>query len=193
MHRFDPERRNFPMPQAWPKKKERKKRKKANLRNLSQRTFDNLIKSMDFFPQKKTHKHKMLHKTSGNFLIFFSFFFPLLGPNQRHMEVPRLGVKSQFQLPAYASATATPDLSLFCDLHCSSWQCGILNPLNGARYQTCILMDISRVHYCWATPGTPWSFLDAPSSSCTDFKVKELLKLLRKMMLFTSLSKNTAG
>ena len=27
------------------------------------------------------------------------------------MEVPRLGVESELQLPAYATATATPDLS----------------------------------------------------------------------------------
>jgi len=28
------------------------------------------------------------------------------------MEVPRLGVELELQLPAYATATATPDLSL---------------------------------------------------------------------------------
>ena len=36
-----------------------------------------------------------------------------------HMEVPRLGVKSELQLPAYTTATAmaTPELSHICDLH----------------------------------------------------------------------------
>jgi len=29
-----------------------------------------------------------------------------------HMEVPRLGVESELQLPVYTTATATPDLSL---------------------------------------------------------------------------------
>ena len=39
-----------------------------------------------------------------HFLFFFFFFF--LGPYPRHMEVPRLGVQSELQLPAYATATA---------------------------------------------------------------------------------------
>ena len=38
-----------------------------------------------------------------------SFFF--LGPHLQHKEVPRLGVESELQLPAYTTATATPDLS----------------------------------------------------------------------------------
>ena len=33
------------------------------------------------------------------------------------MEVPRLGVKSEVQLPAYTTATVTWDPSLVCDLH----------------------------------------------------------------------------
>ena len=33
------------------------------------------------------------------------------------MEVPRLGVESELQLPAYTIATATPDLSHVFDLH----------------------------------------------------------------------------
>ena len=35
----------------------------------------------------------------------------------QHMEVPRLGVESELQLPASTTATATPDLSRICDLH----------------------------------------------------------------------------
>ena len=62
-----------------------------------------------------------------------------------HMEVPRLGVESEVQLLAYTTATATPDLSLVCDLYHSSWQCQILNPLSEARGRTCILMDTSQV------------------------------------------------
>ena len=37
------------------------------------------------------------------------FFFVILGLCLRHMEVPRLGVKSELQLSAYASATETRD------------------------------------------------------------------------------------
>ena len=71
------------------------------------------------------------------------------------MEVPSLGVKSELQLPAYATATATWDWSHICNLLHSSWQRWILNPLIEARDVTCILMEISRVHYRWATTGTP--------------------------------------
>ena len=34
------------------------------------------------------------------------------------------------------------------NLHCSSWQHQILNPLTEARDQTCSLMGNSRVHFC---------------------------------------------
>ena len=64
------------------------------------------------------------------------------------MEVPRLGLKLEWQLAAYTIATATQDLSLICVLHRSSWQCQILNPLSKARDRTCNLMDPSQVGYC---------------------------------------------
>jgi len=73
------------------------------------------------------------------------------------MEVPRLGVKSELLLPAYATATATQDPSHVCDLHHSSCHHQILNPLSEARDQTHILMDTSQVHYTepqWELPGT---------------------------------------
>ena len=63
----------------------------------------------------------------------------------QHMEVPRLGFKSELQLPAYTIATATPDPSHICDLHHSSWQRRILSPLNEARDQIRILMDTGLV------------------------------------------------
>ena len=49
------------------------------------------------------------------------------------MEVPRLGVESELQLPAYTTATATPDVSSVCKLHRNLWQHQILNPLIEAR------------------------------------------------------------
>jgi len=61
------------------------------------------------------------------------------------MEVPRLGVKSELQLPAYTTATATPDPSRIFDLRHSSWQCCIFNPLSEPRGGTCILMDTGGV------------------------------------------------
>ena len=47
------------------------------------------------------------------FLFFISFyFFAFLGPYQRHMEVLRLGVESELQLLAYATATAIHNIVL---------------------------------------------------------------------------------
>ena len=40
-----------------------------------------------------------------------------LGLHQKHMEVPKLGVQSQLQPPAYTTATAMSDLSCILDLH----------------------------------------------------------------------------
>ena len=81
----------------------------------------------------------------GFFCFFVLVFLPFLGPLQRHMEVPRLGVESELQPPAYARATATRDPSRFCNLHHSSWQCQSLNPLSKARDQTQNLMVPSQI------------------------------------------------
>ena len=83
--------------------------------------------------------------------FLFVFF---LGPYLQHMEVLRLGVKSELQLPAYTTATGRPDPRHVFDLHHSSWQCWILNPLSQARDCACVLMNTSWVHYRWATMGT---------------------------------------
>ena len=71
------------------------------------------------------------------------------------MDIPRLGVELELQLLAYATATAMQDPSCICDLHHSSWQGQIPNPLSEARDQTRVLMDPSPVHYYWAAMGTP--------------------------------------
>ena len=46
----------------------------------------------------------------------FFFFLVFLGPYPWHLEVPRLGVLSELQLPAYTTATATQDPSRICNL-----------------------------------------------------------------------------
>ena len=48
------------------------------------------------------------------FVCFFFFFF--LGPHSQHMKIPKLGVELQVHLQAYATATATLDLSRIYDL-----------------------------------------------------------------------------
>ena len=60
------------------------------------------------------------------------------------MEVPRLEVESELQLPASALVTATGDPSHVCDLDHSPQQRQILNPLSKARGRTLVLMDTSR-------------------------------------------------
>ena len=77
----------------------------------------------------------------GEVLLAFMIFF-LLWLHPWYMEVPRLGVISELQLPAYATATATPDLSRVCDLHHSSWKRWVLNPLSEARDQTHVFTEI---------------------------------------------------
>ena len=69
------------------------------------------------------------------------FVFVCLGPHVWHMEIPRLGVESELQLPAYTTATATRDRSHICDLHLSSRQRQILNPLSKARDQMHVLTE----------------------------------------------------
>ena len=70
-----------------------------------------------------------ISSTRQNLLCFYFYFFVLLlGPPPWHMEVPRLGVRLELQLPAYTTATAMPDPE----------------PTSEARNQTFILMDPSQ-------------------------------------------------
>ena len=56
----------------------------------------------------------MLILLNNFFFFFFFFFFVFLGPHPRHMEVPKVGVKSELQLLAYTTSNArsepTPQL-----------------------------------------------------------------------------------
>ena len=54
---------------------------------------------------------------------------------------------------------ATWNLSRVCDLHHSSWQRWILDPLSEAGDRTYILMDTSQIYFHCTITGTPW-FLD---------------------------------
>ena len=75
----------------------------------------------------------------------------------RHMEVPELGVRSELQLPAYttAIATATPDPGCICNLHHSSQQRRILNPLSEAGIEptsSWILVGFGTAEPRWELP-----------------------------------------
>ena len=63
----------------------------------------------------------------------------------KHMEVPRLEVKSELQLLACSTAIAMQDPSHIIDLHHSPWQRRILNPLTKARIEPVIFTDTSWV------------------------------------------------
>ena len=87
-----------------------------------------------FVKAQNAHYPSLLSDSGGLGLAQeFEFVFSFLGLHWQHIEDPRLGVFSELQLLAYATATAMPDPSCICDLHCSSQQCWILNPLSGAR------------------------------------------------------------
>ena len=95
-------------------------------------------------------------ETFSFFVCLFVCFFKGLYP--WHMEVPRLGVELELQLLAYATATATPDLSCVCDLYHRSRECRILNLLSEARDQTCNLMVPNWICFHCAMMGTPKTF-----------------------------------
>ena len=63
-----------------------------------------------FMPRKINKLDSFLHYYKLTFLFFLSFFICFLGLHLWHMEVPRLGVESELQLPAYTTATGTQDL-----------------------------------------------------------------------------------
>ena len=102
-----------------------------------------IIKILWLISRKKREagRNPLLFFNVVDICLFFFFLFFFLGLHVQHMEVPRIGVKSELQLLACNTATAAMDLSYICDLHHSSRQRQILNPMSDARYQTHILID----------------------------------------------------
>ena len=74
------------------------------------------------FYRFSTREHSKLKQPLVSFYLFI-YLFIYLGPHPQHMEVPRLGVKSELQVLAYTTATAMPDLNRIYDLCDSLWQC----------------------------------------------------------------------
>ena len=64
------------------------------------------------------------------FFVCLFCFFVFSGLQPGHMEVPRLGVKSELQMPAYSTATAMQDPSRVCNLYHNSGNAWILNLLS---------------------------------------------------------------
>ena len=134
------------------------------------------------------------------FAFFFFFFFVFLGLHLQHMEVPKLGVESELQLPTYTIAIARQDPSHVCDLHYSSWLCQILNPLSEARDQTCVLWMLARfistapsdLWYICLLIGIKWSYRICCHSLHSSFIAEELsTKTLKAISQFRNSNLNT--
>ena len=83
------------------------------------------------------------------FILFFLRATPVAyGSSQARGEL-------ELQLIAYSTATATWDPSHVGDLHHSSRQRWIPDPLSKAGDRTCILIDTSRIRFRCATMGPP--------------------------------------
>ena len=98
---------------------------------------------------------KCLYKILLLHFFFFLFFFCLFRTAPLACGGCSIGVKWELQLVAYTTATAMQDPSRICNLHHSSWQHCILNPLSKARDWTCVFLDATQIHFCWATKGIP--------------------------------------
>ena len=149
--------------------------------------WDSRIIQTLFLPCRDSQSYEMgwMEADINQFFPFFS------GPHLRHIEVPRPGVELEPQPLAYTTAIATPDLSRVFDLHHSSQQCQILNPLSKARDWTHVLIDTSWVRYSWATTGTPilinliWLPFNAwYHNSMWNFKDLSWLDFVRKSSFF---------
>ena len=77
-----------------------------------------------------------------------------------------------------------PDPSHICNLHHSSWQRGILNPLSEARDQTHKLLVPSRILLHCATMGTPGLFLLLSLTIFSLSKYIVLRTLEKRLVLF---------
>ena len=97
---------------------------------------------------------QFLSNTPSSFILFyfilfyFILFFVILGLQLKHMEVPRLGVKSELQLLASTTATVMQDLSCVCDLtpQFTSTPGSLTHWARSGIDRTCVLKDSSWVH-----------------------------------------------
>ena len=89
--------------------------------------------------------------------------------------------------PSYTTATATWDPNHVFNLHGSSQQHWILNPMSKARDGTHVLMDTSQVCDHWATTGTPkLQSLLTLSKHFLSKEPKENAVILDKRIIFNS-------
>ena len=94
-------------------------------------------------------------KTKGGFLLLLLLFFFFRDAPIAYGGSQATGQNIELYLLAYATTTETQNPSYTCNLHHSSQQYRIFNPLSRARDWTHVLMDTSQIHFGWATVGTP--------------------------------------
>ena len=99
---------------------------------------------------------KCLFRTSAHFS--FSFFLTRVALVVHRASQARdlIRATAAGHSHSHSTATAAPDPSRICDLHHSSRQCQILDPLSKATDQTCNLMAPSQICFRCATTGTPF-------------------------------------
>ena len=126
--------------------------------------------------------------------ILFSLNFCFWGPHSWHMEVPRLGVELELQLPAYATATATQVPSCLCDLHHSSRQWGYLShwvrpgiePVSSWLLVSFITAELQQEHLPFSVFWSRHSSDDEPTLLLFVLKWLWGLALLDNMLWFLS-------
>ena len=96
------------------------------------------------------------YSRSPLFFFLFIFFFLLF----RSETMAFGGSQARGWIGATAIGWGMQDLSPICDLHHSSWQHWILNPLSDARDWTCNLTVTSRSRFRCTTTRTPRSPLN---------------------------------
>ena len=100
----------------------------------------------DFFPKSTffLFHFDICDQYEGISLFFFCLFVCFRGSPWAYRSSPSsqargsnrsYSCRPELQLPAYATATAMRDPSCICNLHHSSGQCQILNPLSEARVE----------------------------------------------------------
>ena len=126
---------------------------------------------MKFTDKKLQQRWEILFCKHAHFFppfFFFSFFFghacdmreflgPVIKPVPQQWPGPLQ--QSRWSCSCWPMPQPIPDPSRICDLHCSSQQHRIINPLSEDRDWTLVLMDTSQVHLKSSAPGScPFSF-----------------------------------
>ena len=105
------------------------------------------------------------------FLAFFSATFTAYGSSQARGRIRAVAA-------GHSHSNARCEARI-CDLHHSSQQCWILNPLRETRDWTCILMSTTRIRLHWAMMGTPRTEFSFPLCWVNSAKDNGLIRISR--------------